>query len=153
MEKHEKKPIGFFKNNVLAKGTGFLENAKKLSTRTVSEENLNKTMSTIERSTKSGINNIKTNSQLQSLKTESLKITAKSVKKGKFLKKQSPKIFEKIKHGFFYFFEAIVGRIKLGTQYGTTSLELLERLAKLKELGILTEKEFQIKKTDILKRI
>lgn len=153
MEKHEKKPEGFFKKNVLTKGTSLFENVKKVSSQAASEENLNKTVSTMEKSAQSGINFIKTNPQLKSIKEESLKIKKKSIKQGKIFKKQSPKIFEKIKNGFFYFFEAFIGRIKLGTQYGPKSLELLERLAKLKELGIISEKEFQLKKTDILKRI
>ncbi|HET6517995.1 MAG TPA: SHOCT domain-containing protein [Nitrosopumilaceae archaeon] len=152
MEERNKKSTGFFKKNILPKGTNIYENIKKTS-KVVSEENLNKTVSTIERSAQSGADMIKTNPHLQSLKKESLKIKKKGIKKGKLLKKQSPKIFEKIRQGFFYFFEAIAGRIKIGSQYGTPSLDLLERLAKLKELGILTEKEFQEKKTDILKRI
>jgi len=54
---------------------------------------------------------------------------------------------------FFIFFELFVGRIKLGTQYGASSLEILEKLAKLKELGIITDKEFNDKKKKILDRI
>lgn len=153
MEKSEKKPIEFFKKNVLTKGSSLLENVKKVSTQVASKENLNKTVSTMEKSAQSSANIIKANPQLQSLKKESLKFKKQTIKKGKLLKKQSPKFFEKIKEGFFYFFEAFVGRIKLGSQYGIPSLELLERLAKLKELGILSEKEFQSKKTDILNRI
>lgn len=152
MEEKNKKPTGFFKKNVLPKRTSIFENVKKVS-KVANEENLNKTISTIERSAQSGADMIKTTPHLQSLKKESLKIKKKSIKRGKLLKKHGPKIFEKIKRGFFYFFEAFAGRIKIGSQYGTLSLDLLERLAKLKELGILTEKEFQEKKTDILKRI
>lgn len=153
MEKQEKKPIEFFKKNVLTNGNKLLDSVKNFSTQVTSEDNINKTITTMEKSAQSGVNKIKTNPQLQSLKTESLKIKKKGIKQGKLLKKQSPKFFVKIKLGFFYFFEALVGRIKLGTQYGVSSLELLEKLAKLKELGILTEKEFQLKKTEILKRI
>lgn len=69
------------------------------------------------------------------------------------IKKNSPKFYKKISNGFFYFFESIVGRIKLGTQYGTSSLEILEKLANLKELGILTDEEFANKKKKILDRI
>ena len=46
-----------------------------------------------------------------------------------------------------------MGRINLGTQYGNSSLELLEKLARLKELGILTDEEFTKKKKKILDRI
>jgi len=69
------------------------------------------------------------------------------------MRKQSPKFYKKVTTGFFNFFEVIVGKIKLGTQYGNSSLELLEKLARLKELGILTEEEFAKKKKDILDRI
>jgi hypothetical protein len=69
------------------------------------------------------------------------------------LKKNSPKFYKKIVNGFFHFFELIIGRIKLGTQYGAPSLEILEKLAKLKELGIITDKEFNEKKKKILDRI
>ena len=76
-----------------------------------------------------------------------------SLEQKNILKRQSPKFYKKISNGFFNFFELLVGRIKIGTQYGETSIELLEKLAKLKELGIITEKEFTDKKKKILDRI
>ena len=82
-----------------------------------------------------------------------IKILEKNLEQKKMIKKKGPKFYKKIVDGFFYFFELIVGRIKLGTQYGTSSLEILEKLAKLKKSGIITEKEFNDKKKKILDRI
>jgi len=96
---------------------------------------------------------LKSQEYLKTLKANSLKIREKSLEQKSMLKKKSPKFYKKIIHGFFYFFELLVGRIKLGTQYGTSSLEILEKLAKLKELGIITDKEFNEKKKKILDRI
>ena len=96
---------------------------------------------------------LKSQEYLKTLKINSLKIREKGLEQKSMLKKKSPKFYKKITNAFFSFFELIVGRIKLGTQYGTTSLEILEKLAKLKELGIITEKEFNEKKKKILDRI
>lgn len=96
---------------------------------------------------------LKSQEYLKTLKSNSLKIMEKGLEQKNMLKKNSPKFYKKIMHGFFYFFELLVGRIKLGTQYGTSSLEVLEKLAKLKELGIITDKEFDEKKKKILDRI
>jgi len=96
---------------------------------------------------------IKSKPQWKSLKSNSLKIKEKSVDSAIMIKKNSPKFYKRITRGFFYFFESIVGRVKIGTQYGTSSLEILEKLAKLKELGIITEEEFARKKKKILDRV
>lgn len=96
---------------------------------------------------------LKSQQYLKSIKEKSLKIKEKGSEQSISLKKQSPKFYKKITNGFFYFFELLVGRIKLGTQYGHSSLEILEKLAKLKELGIITEHEFNQKKKKILDRI
>jgi len=96
---------------------------------------------------------LKSQEYLKTLKANSLKIREKGLEQKSMLKKKSPKFYKKIINAFFYFFELIVGRIKLGTQYGTSSLEILEKLAKLKELGIITDKEFNEKKKKILDRI
>jgi len=103
--------------------------------------------------TTSSIDFIKSKPQWKSLKNNSLKIKEKSVDSAIMIKKNSPKFYRKIINGFFYFFESIVGRVKIGTQYGTSSIEVLEKLAKLKELGIITEEEFIKKKKKILDRI
>ena len=96
---------------------------------------------------------LKSQEYLKTLKVNSLKIRKKGLKQKSMLKKKSPKSYKKVSNAFFYFFELIVGRIKLGTQYGTSSLEILEKLAKFKELGIITDKEFNEKKKKILDRI
>ena len=100
-----------------------------------------------------GTDFIKSKPYWDSLKSSSLKIKEKTSERGLELKKNSPKLYKKISNSFFNFFEMIIGRIKLGTQYGAPSLEILERLAKLKELGILTDDEFVKKKKKILERI
>lgn len=107
----------------------------------------------IKDTTLSGTEYIKSHPQWKSLKNNSAKIKEKSIDSAISIKKNSPKFYKKISNGFFYFFESIVGRVKLGTQYGTSSLEILEKLAKLKELGILTDEEFAKKKKKILDRI
>jgi hypothetical protein len=96
---------------------------------------------------------LKSQEYLKTLKSNSLKIREKGLEQKSMLKKNSPKFYKKIVNAFFHFFELIVGRIKLGTQYGAPSLEILEKLAKLKELGIITDKEFNEKKKKILDRI
>ena len=68
-------------------------------------------------------------------------------------RKNSPRVLAKIKNGFLSGFEQIVGRIRIGTQYGKSSIDLLSDLAKLKELGILTDEEFNSKKKELLDRI
>jgi hypothetical protein len=110
-------------------------------------------LSKINQVTNSTTDFLKSKEYLKKLKVNSLKIMEKGLEQKSMLKKNSPKIHKKIINGFFYFFELLVGRIKLGTQYGTSSLEILEKLAKLKELGIITDKEFNEKKKKILDRI
>jgi len=103
--------------------------------------------------TTTSANYIKSRPEWKSLKKNSLKIKEKGMDSAMLIKKNSPKWYKKISDGFFYFFETIVGRIRIGTQYGTSSLEVLEKLAKLKELGIITDEEFTEKKKKILDRI
>ena len=107
----------------------------------------------IETSTKAGVDYIRSQSYWKSIRDGSNKIKEKSIEQGNEFKKQSPKYRKKISASFFNFFETFVGRIKLGTQYGEPSVELLEKLAKLKELGVLTDEEFTKKKKKILDRI
>ena len=107
----------------------------------------------IENTAKTGTELIKSQQYVESLKENSQKIKERGIEQEKKLKKQNPKLYRKIVRGFFNFFEIIVGKIKLGTQYGTPSIELLEKLARLRELGIITEEEFAKKKKKILDRI
>ncbi|MCV0409833.1 SHOCT domain-containing protein [Nitrosopumilus sp.] len=143
------------------------ENKKSESSDTMIKKKQEKIMSTIEHTKNLGKESLgkisevgstgtaflKSKPYWGSLKNSSQKIKEKTLEHGAEFKKNSPKFYKKISSGFFYFFESIIGRIKLGTQYGTPSLEILERLAKLKELGILTEEEFTNKKKKILDRI
>lgn len=99
-----------------------------------------------------GANYIKSKPYWKSIKNSSLKIKEKSLDSSTVIKKKSPKFYKKISNDFFNFFEKFVGRIKIGTQYGLENLEILERLAKLKELGILTDEEFLKQKKKILDR-
>ena len=110
-------------------------------------------LSKINQVTNSTADFLKSKEYLKKLKVNSLKIMEKGLEQKSMLKKNSPKLYKKIINGFFHFFELLVGRIKLGTQYGASSLEILEKLAKLKELGIITDKEFNEKKKKILDRI
>ncbi len=66
---------------------------------------------------------------------------------------KAPLFFQKVASGSLSGLEKIVGRIRIGTQYGKTSLDVLEELAKMKELGIITEDEYLNKKKEILDRI
>ena len=68
-------------------------------------------------------------------------------------KRKTIHVLVKIRDTIFELFEKFVGRIRVGTQYGKSSIDLLSDLAKLKELGIITEKEFEAKKKEILDRI
>ena len=113
----------------------------------------NSSLEKISESTYSASDFIKSKHYWELLKNNSLKIKEKTSEHGSELKEYSPKFYKKISTGFFYFFEVLVGRIKLGSQYGTASLEILEKLAKLNELGILTDEEFNEKKKKILDRI
>ena len=110
-------------------------------------------LTNIEKTTKTGSEFIKSQQYWESLKDSSLKIKETGMDHEKNLKKYGPKFYKKIVNGFFNFFETLIGRIKIGTQYGNSSLDLLEKLARLKELGIITEEEFTKKKKKILDRI
>lgn len=115
----------------------------------IGKESLDK----INEATSASVDFIKSRPYWKSIKENSLKLKEKSRDSSTSLKKKSPKFYKKISKAFFYFFQTLIGRIKLGTQYGVDSLEILERLAKLKELGILTDEEFTRKKKEILDRI
>ena len=107
----------------------------------------------IEKATKIGADLLNSQQYWESIKRGSSKIKEQGIKQEKSIKKHSPKFYRKFVNGFFKFFEVLVGRIKIGTQYGTPSLDLLERLAKLHELGILTDEEFNKEKKKILDRL
>lgn len=149
------KKSGNFKKIIQKKQEGIFDDLTKNYAQTVEygkqfgKESLEK----INDVTTTGTDFLKSQQYLKSIKEKSLKIKEKSSEQSIILKKQSPKFYKKITNAFFQFFELLVGRIKLGTQYGVTSIEILEKLAKLKELGIITDKEFNEKKKKILDRI
>ena len=144
-----------FRKNFKKKQEHLIEDVAKNYAQTVEHgKQLGKeSLEKINQATNNTTDFLKSQEYLKLLKINSLKIREKGLEQKNILKKKSPKFYKKIVNAFFYFFELIVGRIKLGTQYGAPSLEILERLAKLKELGIITEKEFNDKKKKILDRI
>lgn len=137
------------------KQEGMLEDVTKNYAQTVEHGKQigRESMEKISQVTSNATDFIKSQEYLKTLKINSLQIKEKGIEQKNLLKKNSPKFYKKIVNGFFYFFELLVGRIKLGTQYGSASLEILEKLAKLKELGIITDREFNEKKKKILDRI
>ncbi len=144
-----------FRKTLKEKQEHILDDVEKNYTQTVEHgkqlgrESLEK----INQATNNTADFLRSHEYLKTLKLNSLKIREKSLEQKSMLVKKSPKFYKKITGAFFYFFELLVGKIKLGTQYGASSLEILEKLAKLKELGIITEKEFNEKKKKILDRI
>lgn len=155
MPKENKKTEKSFKKTITKNKDGILDDTPKTFNHAVAQgkEFGKDALTKIEESAKTSTEFIKSQPYWESLKNSSQKIKEKGIEQEKMLKKQGPKFYKKIINGFFYFFEIIVGRIKLGTQYGHSSLDLLEKLARLKELGILTDEEFARKKKKILDRI
>ncbi len=155
MLKENKKTEKSFKKTITENKDKILDETTKKYEQTVMQgKRLSKdALTKIEETAKTGTEFIKSQQYWESLKDGSLKIKENGIEQEKKLKKQSPKFYRKFTNGFFNFFEIMVGRIKLGTQYGNSSLELLEKLARLKELGIITEEEFARKKKKILDRI
>ena len=149
-ENKDSKP---FRNSIKDKQDKIIDDIMEQQKQEENESQADKNMfSRIEKTAKNGTEFIKSGSHWESIKSGTSKLKEKSLEQVKF-KKHSPKIYRRITSGFFYFFETLVGRIKIGLQYGSPSLEILERLAKLKELGILTDEEFAKKKKKILDRI
>ena len=107
----------------------------------------------IDQSKKNGIEKAKTNETINKIKIKTEEVTKTGLEKTKEIQKKSPSILKKIGENSLSGFEKFVGTIRRGTQYGKTSIEMLEQFAKMKELGIITEEEFEAKKKEILKRI
>ena len=150
-ESKDSKP---FRNSIKDKQDKIIDDVMEQQKQEESENQVDENVfSRIEKTAKNGTEFIKSGSHWESIKTGTSKLKEKSLEQEIKLKKHSPKIYRRITSGFFYFFETLVGRIKIGLQYGSPSLEILERLAKLKELGILTDEEFAKKKKKILDRI
>ena len=107
----------------------------------------------IDQNIKEGIQKAKENSIIQEAQAKADRLRTMDQKEKNRYKRKFVRGLIKVRDGVFELFERFVGRIRIGTQYGKPSIDLLSDLAKLKELGIITEKEFDLKKKDILDRI
>ncbi len=111
------------------------------------------TSKNLDNNIRSNIKKVKESSAYHDLQEKISSLESELKLKQKELKRSSPRILAKIKQVILSAFEQIVGRIRIGTQYGKTSIDVLSDLAKLKELGIISEEEFNQKKKEILDRI
>jgi len=107
----------------------------------------------IDRNIRDGIQKTKESSIFQGVQAKAFRLKSIDQKDKNKYKRKLVRGLVKIRNSIFELFEKFVGRIRIGTQYGKSSIELLSELAKLKELGIITEKEFDDKKKEILGRI
>jgi hypothetical protein len=107
----------------------------------------------IDESTKIGMEKAKANPNLNKLKIKTEEVTKIGLEKGKEIQEKTPGFFNKLCLKSQSGFEKFIGTIRRGTQYGKTSIEMLEQFAKMKELGIISDKEFEAKKKEILDRI
>jgi len=107
----------------------------------------------IDQNIKEGIQKAKDSSIVQEAQAKADRLRTMDQKEKNRYKRKFVRALIQVRDGVFELFERFVGRIRIGTQYGKSSLDLLSDLAKLKELGIITEKEFELKKKDILDRI
>jgi len=107
----------------------------------------------IDKNIKEGIQKTKESSVFQEVQDKTNHLRTMDQKEKNRYKRKITNGLAKIRDVFFELFEKFVGRIRIGTQYGKSSIDLLSDLAKLKELGIITEKEFDAKKKKILDRI
>lgn len=105
--------------------------------------------SKIDEAAKKGISKAKSHSTIQDIANKTSETAKISADKGK---ENSAKL-KKIQEKSLGVFEQFIGTIRKGTQYGKTSIEMLGDLAKMKELGIISEEEFESKKKQILSRI
>jgi hypothetical protein len=107
----------------------------------------------IDKNIKDGIQKAKENSVVQGVQAKTDHLRTMDQKEKNRYKRKIVRGFVKVRDTIFGLFEKFVGKIRIGTQYGKSSLDLLSDLAKLKELGIITETEFEAKKKEILDRI
>lgn len=107
----------------------------------------------IDESIKSEVEKAKANPRLNELKFKTTKATKLGIERSKEIQEKSPSIIRRFGRALQLGFEKFIGTITIGRQYGKTSIDMLEQLAKLKELGIISDKEFKEKKKQILARI
>ena len=131
--------------NAFKEGADKVIKAGREFTKTASEK--------IDQSTKSGIEKAKASTSLNKLKIKTEEAAKTGLEKSKEIQEKSPSILKRLGQKSLSGFEKFVGTIKRGTQYGKTSIEMLEQFAKMKELGIITQEEYEAKKKEILDRI
>lgn len=107
----------------------------------------------VDKNIKEGIQKTKESSFVKDMQSKAEHLKTMDEKEKNMYKRKFFRTLTKIRNVIFEIFEKFVGRIRIGTQYGKSSIDLLSELAKLKELGIITEKEFESKKKEILDRI
>ena len=107
----------------------------------------------IDESTKIVIEKTKESPTLNKLKIKTEQVTKTGIEKSKEIQKKGPNFLIRLAQKLLSGFEKFIGTIRRGTQYGKTSIEMLEQFAKMKELGIITDEEFKAKKKELLDRI
>lgn len=107
----------------------------------------------IDDSIKHMINKTTTNPKLNEVKVKTTEAVKLGIEKSKQTHKKSTPSIKKLGQKSLLGLEKFVGTIRKGTQYGKTSIDMLEQFSKMKELGIITEEEFEKKKKEILDRI
>lgn len=107
----------------------------------------------IDESAKTVIEKTKSSPTYNKLKIKTDQATKTGIEKGKEIQKKGPPALVRFGRKLLSMLEKFVGAIRRGTQYGKTSMEILEQFAKMKELGIITDKEFEAKKKELLDRI
>ncbi len=81
------------------------------------------------------------------------KIKDELSKGAKSVKENAPKFGKQTKASFIDSIERIYGASTRGKQYGEKSVEILQKIAELKQSGLITEEEYLIKKKELLGRI
>lgn len=107
----------------------------------------------LERAAKEALERTKASPTMKKLRLKTKQAKKAGIKEGKKFRAYAPPMISRIGNKFLSALEKFIGAIRRGTQYGKTSLETLEQFAKMKELGIITEEEFEKKKKEILDRI
>lgn len=81
------------------------------------------------------------------------KIKGELSKGAKSVKENAPKFGKQTKASFVDSVEKIYGASTRGKQYGEKSVEILRKVGELRESGLITEEEYELKKKEILGRI
>lgn len=81
------------------------------------------------------------------------KIKGELAKGAKSVRENAPKFGRKTKASLIDSIERIYGASTRGKQYGEKSIDLLIKIGELRDLGLITDEEFTLKKKEILDRI